>query len=548
MKSAQRCILILLVVIGLCLLAGCTMADSSQSLPTDTESDVPQGEHSAAREEVEATPTENPPTQTPEPQISATPTPTAEAAEPVVDDTPLSDTGPWVMYSSIVGVFISNPDGRGLTMFHHFQMADPYVASSRIWAAPQGGRVAVLELIHMERGVMLFPILKVIKVPSGEVELELPLLPEEWATTVFVENSSMSGIRWYETEDGTRVDQIFAAAGVWIHMTWSHDGEMLAFNAAIDGPSTDLYVYHTSDGSIVRLTDGPSESVDPVFSPDDRFILQGGVSSLNWGAFGGGYDYLNLWAVRADDSGVTKVFDKEFYGFEHVLGWRSNTEFINVSSDLYCQFTDLRIVDLVKGVQETLFAGAHNQSAYAPGPDKILLYLSDDLTGDNCERTVDSGVYLLDVNSGALSEVVGIDPNQITEIFWHDQAEVFFVSTRRDVFYSVGPAGKVTEYQAPAYEDDQPPLVSPDGARWFFADGEHNLVAFGDNDGRYSEYEITAPWAPIWTSGSTLVLFFGGPELDYTMYGSAIPGPRPLVINSDVYQPSREDSIILVNQ
>ena len=184
----------------------------------------------------------------------------------------------------------------------------------------------------------------------------------------------MSGWRGYENAEGMRVEQVFAAAGVWNTLVWSHDGSMLAFNAAIDGPSADLYVYHTSDGSVVQLTDGLSQSVNPVFSPDDRYILQGAVESLHWGYSGAGYDYLNIWAVRSDDGGVHKLYDKEFYGYEHVLGWRTDYEYVAVSEDLWCSFSDLRVVDFHTGDSRTVFRGSHNQSAFASGWDKVLLY------------------------------------------------------------------------------------------------------------------------------------------------------------------------------
>ena len=539
MKQTLRFVLILLVVFGLWLQPGCTTTNTTQSVPTDTESEVPQGEHSAAREEVEATPTETPPTQAPETQ-----TPVVEETEPVVEDAPLSEEGPWMFYTSFDGLYISNLDGSGVTMLHPLQVVDPYVVGTLNLAAPQGGRVAVLELIHMEDTALLFPNLKVIKVPSGEVELDLPLLPEEWGSIDINEYSSGSGSEQEEIEARVQLEQIFAAAGVWNNIAWSHDGEMLAFNAAIDGPSTDLYVYHTSDGSIVRLTDGPSQSVDPVFSPDDRFILHGAVGSLNWGFSGAGYDNLNVWAARADDSGVTKVYDKEFYGFEHVLGWTSDTEYIAVSSNLWCGWSDVRIVDLMDGVQETVFTDAHDKSVFAPDWNQILLYGSDDLALADCEVEVRSGVYLLDITSGGLLEIFGIDQNQITDIFWHPQAEVFFVSTERDVFYAVGPAGGVTEYQAPAIQMWDPPLVSPDGTHWVFMKNSDNLVAIGDNQGGYMEFEITEPGSPVWTNDSTMVIFAGEVDGDRILFGISTADSQLEVINPDGWPPLYPEFVI----
>ena len=89
---------------------------------------------------------------------------------------PLSASGPWVVYPYHDGVYIANDDGRGMSLLHPFQVASPYVAASKIAAAPQGGRIAVLELINIEQSVINAKPQGDQSAP-GEVDLELQLTP-----------------------------------------------------------------------------------------------------------------------------------------------------------------------------------------------------------------------------------------------------------------------------------------------------------------------------------------------------------------------------------
>ena len=48
------------------------------------------------------------------------------------------------------------------------------------------------------------------------------------------------------------------------------DGRLLAFTGAINGPTSDLYLYDTQSGEFTQLTDGPSQAIAPSWSPDGQ--------------------------------------------------------------------------------------------------------------------------------------------------------------------------------------------------------------------------------------------------------------------------------------
>ncbi|MFN2144414.1 MAG: hypothetical protein ACK2T7_03640, partial [Anaerolineales bacterium] len=63
----------------------------------------------------------------------------------------------------------------------------------------------------------------------------------------------------------------------------------------------------------------------------------------------------------------------------------------------------------------------------------------------------------------------------------------------------------------------------------------------------YSEFEVPAPQYPLWVSNSTMVVFLGEYEGKPVIYGSSIPGPRPLVLAMDLWSPNSETPLLLVN-
>jgi dipeptidyl aminopeptidase/acylaminoacyl peptidase len=70
----------------------------------------------------------------------------------------------------------------------------------------------------------------------------------------------------------TEVLYVAEVAG-WSRPAWSPDGRYLAFVGAIEGPTSDLYVYDSAVGTIERLTSGPHQAAEPVWSPDGRGVL-----------------------------------------------------------------------------------------------------------------------------------------------------------------------------------------------------------------------------------------------------------------------------------
>ena len=76
----------------------------------------------------------------------------------------------------------------------------------------------------------------------------------------------------------------------------------MAFTAAIDGPTTDLYIYDTLVDQVRRLTDGPDMAIHPEWSQDSRWIIHRGDYGNAEGCTETG-----TWAAAVDGSEVKRL-------------------------------------------------------------------------------------------------------------------------------------------------------------------------------------------------------------------------------------------------
>ena len=98
---------------------------------------------------------------------------------------------------------------------------------------------------------------------------------------------------------------------------WSADGTQLAFEAAIDGDSADLYVYSAADGSVKHLTSGSAQDYAPSWSPDGKYIVHFGTDSFGSGA---GYHMVGVWATLLDKASTYDLYTPNTNsGGEYVL-------------------------------------------------------------------------------------------------------------------------------------------------------------------------------------------------------------------------------------
>jgi hypothetical protein len=427
-----------------------------------------------------------PPVTTEEPDEPATsmPEPTRPPEQPAAD----LGAGPWWFVVANDGLWAANLDGSGLARLVAKEQS--YAAwEQRAVIAPQGGHVAFVTLDNPERfwhGMTLH----VLTLPSGEVQTITPLIADEYMAD----------------PDSSPGDPAFEAARAIAelpNLAWSPDGQMLAFMGVIEGPTSDLYVYSLADGSITRLTDGPSHGIRPTWSPDGIYVVHAGVSGLGTGA---GFGVQGVWAARADDSGVRSIYDlPAMTGDEVTVGWDSPTGVIVYTWSVICGPSNLRVVDVESGEVTTLWAEFFDEVVVSGSGNGALVTVPDFISDCNTDGQV--GLFLTHPDLAAPLRVADVGTRRAV---WSPGAGVFFAEGEFGVI-SVSRTGAVNQIDGPL---NVVPVLSPAGRVWAFASSS-GVTEEGIWMGPYGQ----AAEQVFWGDARLLALgpngdsysFFGGP-------------------------------------
>ena len=262
--------------------------------------------------------------------------PTAQTAK---SQTLLSQNGPWIVFSESDGLYAANMDGSAATKV--FDLAPylkldptPYIKLSSI--ATTGGRFAIITANDYTGTYGLT--LHIIHLPDGKEEKTIALTGPQSEP---MPNAPPGDPRRYPLQ----------AYGTG---QWSADGSQLAFEAGIDGDSSDLYLYSTVDGSVKRLTSGAAQDYAPNWSPDGKYIVHFGTGS--WGT-GAGYHMLGAWATLVGKASTYDLYTPESGG-EDVLGWLDDQTVILYSSFTNCSMENIRAINISTRKEKSLWKGA----------------------------------------------------------------------------------------------------------------------------------------------------------------------------------------------
>lgn len=238
-------------------------------------------------------------------------------------------------------------------------------------------------------------------------------------------------------------------------LAWSPDGRLLAFVGAMDGVSVDVYLYDTLDGSIARLTDGPSQAFGLQWSPDGRYVVHKGFVFVGMG----GAEPSAMWAAQVNGERtvtLTAIAEDDFGGYYELIGWRSPSEAILRNESYLANVSEIRAVNLDTGGVRILQEGSYRDIAYAPEHDAVLLVSWS-------SETEEPPLIL----SGA-GERQEIPVGPIASVSWWPLYDSFFGLADNGMLYKISPDGQVEQLPSPAWKGMQAPgiLPSPDNKTW----------------------------------------------------------------------------------
>ncbi len=440
-------------------------------------------------------PSATPPALTPTPRAQETRKPLQATAIP---SRPLSDQGPWWVLTNPEGIAALNPDGSGFTQLANLPPRGGLLILPGRQAAPSGGMLAVMEIPGGDPYAP--PTLSLLSLPQGSLE------PVAQLVSSSIDYASLEGQALQDALD------LWAAVAIDNKVAWSSDGR-LAFSAALHGPSADLYTFSPAEGQITRLTSGKTQAVDPVWSPDDRFIVHGAVKRSQYAAGPGepyGHQYVALWAARADGSGSIKLLDTDITGFQRVIDWVSDTEFLTdafTDDPLTCPYQSLMRVNILDASLEVLWEGRYSARAFDPVSRTLLIAYRDHPV---CESGLPSGLYLLELGSSAAPRLIA--EGEFADLKWDPNARLFFAAhspggLRWDGMLAIPLS--LTPIPVPMPDGAAGfPFVSSDGA-WLAWVGDRLWIAPMDPDGPQTPQEVYGDWTDVaaWSGDGATLLF-----------------------------------------
>jgi hypothetical protein len=389
------------------------------------------------------------------------------------------------------GVWIANPDGSFPT-----QISEQWLFGFDLHHAlsPRGDRLAVVA--RDDLGYALNEIL----LPSGESRTLARLLEVT------------------EREEAALTTQKAIAAMMissYDNVAWQPpDGVRIAVAAATDGPTSDIYLIDTVSDEIQQLTDGPSQAIDPSWSPDGAYLYHVGVSLVP--PFGGaivGFNRIDgAWSVDASSGeivGQPPIMHPADFG-----GWLDERHY-------WMSDRDGRIasVDMVTGQASAVlpdFCPVY-EAAQSTRSGAFLLSV---LPESECPSG--PGVYLWDSAEGEAPTL--LDPQRSWGMEWLQESDAFYV-------YPIGlfSADGSSRSEPPVPDASYEPAVSLAGYEaWEIIQRPADRVVVRAGGGAWREImEVEVAellWDPL--SGETLVIA----ARDGTLYAATAPDFVPRVM------------------
>ena len=404
---------------------------------------------------------------------ASAPVPVAEAEPALADVSPeeptsalsgLSPAGPWMLQVASDGIYIRDESGHNPVNFPNsakFSSIDLYQNAqgeqvTNISIAPQGGKVAIVEVEDEAnfKGLNLY----LLTLPSGKVEFITPLM-----------GAGFDALSGYDYEDIARKVAVGSPA-------WSPDGSKLAFLAALENASLDLYLYDLNSNELARLTQGTEPLYGFSWSPDGSRLLFWDSAS---------YD-KSIGVIEAKpNAGQPRIYTGLFPdATANFLGWRDAETYLFYAWNTLGAY-NLSAFNLTTGESEILWDGYLTTARFDPKTHTAAICLIPDEAEYN--EQADGGLYLLAASDST--------PQKVAEscgayLGWHPLSEAFSFSDG-DQTYLLTTTGQVSGTEL----EDLPLLTSPGGASQY-------KISVPDEDGSTSLYKLE-------DSGEFEIYYFG---------------------------------------
>lgn len=306
------------------------------------------------------------------PEVLSTVTPTILPATPTVRPTVPFD-GPWLVFPKVDHTALMVYDLDAKTMIE-VPLPEPIMTSDlERGLSPNGHTLMVRAGSEFNTDELA---IYQIDLPSGKVTRITPLL-------------SITNQRKLVNEESSRVYQTLEAVTREDGLAWSPNGRYLAFIAALENNSADLYVLDLEKNRIERLNGVYSQGASPFWSPASNWLVTQELEDFNsetgWlseavsGLHFPGYNDQNTLYLPAKGS-QEEVF----------MGWANAQNFLSYSR-VNTDLTVLRQVNVETLAVAVLYPDAFSRAALDPESGALAIVLSEAQAADQGKI---GGIYL----------------------------------------------------------------------------------------------------------------------------------------------------------
>jgi hypothetical protein len=436
----------------------------------------------------------------------------------------LSASGPWMLLPTADGLCAINGDGSGLT--HLVSTTPDQHTPLPFSVSPDGSSLAYvlapwddsLDAAAYQLNLVTLPDLSTRRLTQlvGEDQLEA-------IATEFPEESSdvFMGSSLYQR---LQISAALVKAG---SIAWSPDGSRIAFVAALDGVSADVYVYHVDRDVITRLTSGATQAADLHWSPDSQFVSHQAISDINIGRSGG--DIIRgLWVARADGSGNRLALQ----GPAYFLRWLDDDYFLGYFSEMGCGNYDLSLVRASTGERQLIWNGQFDAADADPVSQTVMIAFTnvdERLTlWDRCPLPTEEGLFAV---HPPFTTTQRVDPlpglRWVDQLEWRESSDSFIIHTSGSTL-EVSLEGEVAD------QEHDGPLsfqVSPSRS-WSLVWGGYYEVVVGSQGEVIPMHHIECNH--FWHPSADTLFYYYSHEGETALYGASAPDFTPVQLTRGI--------------
>lgn len=290
-------------------------------------------------------------------------------------------------------------------------------------------------------------------------------------------------------------------------LAWSPDGSRLAFVAARDGDSADVYLFNRSDNSVVRLTEEAGHAAALHWSPDGLLLQYISVNSFGTGA---GFSMEGLWVYDFQGNQIQRLEMLESSG-ENFLVWTDTSHFLITSWSPICESYNLRLVDAASFYNQVIVDGCFTGIAYDP-EQKHGMFAVTEFNTENCTcgEPLDAGLMLF--GEGVGYPVAGEFGYKKFELL--NAYTVSFIP-QGNLFLIYGDDGQqfifndqLSNMEIPAEVSGFSPYASPTGEYWAWASRVQSGLWITERNLRPGELSPLFSGVPLWSQDGQTIYFY----------------------------------------